>query len=172
MTTSRSDESPSPAWPVARDFVVSVLLVVLAFSVSLAWGQSPAQKATVSVHKVEVFATVATQVSSGDAAGYPVTFYRLDELELAQRALLAPAGTGRTQKETEVLQAAYLREQGKAAMQKLSPLISRHYQAEQLVRQYGITAFPAIVINGSKVIYDVTDIGRAVALFKKLQGKT
>ena len=131
----------------------------------LALGASPA------VHKVEVFVTSATPLTVSHKPAYPLVIYRTDELEQAQRALLAPAGIGRNDKETESLQAAYLRKHGKTVLHQLAPLVSRHYQVEQLARGYAIAAFPAVVINGTKVIYDVTDVDRAVAIFLKLQGK-
>lgn len=141
----------------------------------LLWGVTSAapvlaQGAAPTVHKVEVFAVSATPLSVPNKPAYPLAIYRTDELEQAQRALLAPAGTGRNDKETESLQAAYLRGQGKAVLHQLAPLVSRHYQVEQLARRYAIAALPAIVINGTKVIYDVTDVDRAVAIFQKLQG--
>lgn len=143
-------------------------LLMLGFTSSapvLAQGVAP------TVHKVEVFATSATPLTVSNKSAYPLAIYRTDELEQAQRALLAPAGTGRNDKETESLQAAYLRGQGKAVLHQLAPLVSRHYQVEQLARRYAIAAFPAVVINGTRVIYDVTDVDRAVAIFLKLQGK-
>lgn len=130
----------------------------------LAQGKAP------TVHKVEVFAISATTLTVANKPAYPLAIYRTDELEQAQRALLAPAGIGRNDKETESLQAAYLRGKGKAVLHQLAPLVSRHYQVEQLARRYAIAALPAIVINGTKVIYDVTDVDRAVAIFQKLQG--
>lgn len=150
--------------PVRLRIAALLLWGVISAAPVLAQGAAPV------IHKVEVFAVSATPLNVPNKPAYPLAIYRTDELEQAQRALLAPAGTGRNDKETESLQAAYLREQGKAVLRQLAPLVSRHYQVEQLARRYAIAALPAIVINGSKVIYDVTDVDRAVAIFQKLQG--
>lgn len=155
------------AWSIHGAKVqIAGLLVLGAFCSALSHAQVPSP----AIHKVEVFATSATPLNAPQKTPYPLWIYRIDELELAQKALLAPAGTGRTAKETEAMQATYLREKGKEALLKLAPLVSHHYQVEQLARQYAITAYPAIVINGTKVLYDVTDVDRAVAIFQKLRG--
>lgn len=133
-------------------------------------GTALAQSASPAVTSVTIFATSATALTAPDHKTFSLEVFRTDELELAQRALLAPAGVGGTQKETEALQAAYLREKGQAALHKLAPLVSRHYQGEQLARRYGVNRLPAIVINDSRVIYDVTDVARAIAVFRKLKG--
>ena len=134
-------------------------------------GTAQAQAESPAVTSVTVFATTATALSAPDKRTFSMEVYRTDELELAQKALLAPAGVGSTEKETQVLQAAYLREKGQQALHQLAPLVSRHYQGEQLARRYGISRLPAIVINDSRVIYDVTDVARAIAVFQKLQGR-
>ena len=134
------------------------------------WAVAAAPAAPLEVRSVAVFVTSATPLIVPQKTAYALEVYRVDALELAQKALLAPAGTGRTERETEVLQRTYLREKGKDPLHKLAPLISRHYQGEQLARQHGITGYPAIVINNSKVVYDVTDVERAIAIYMKLKG--
>lgn len=148
----------------ARHLVVACLLWLGLTATVQAQRESPA------IARVTIFATSATALTVPEHRPFALEVFRTDELELAQKALLAPAGVGSNDKETEALQASYLREKGKATLHQLAPLVSRHYQGEQLARRYGVNRLPAIVINDSRVIYDVTDVERAIAVFRKLKG--
>lgn len=165
MSRQMTPSAGACAW-IAKAMAILALLAWSMTHDSLAVAQSDRDP----VRTVEVFATTADAVSIPASAAFAVTVYRTDELEREQQAMLAPAGTGRDANETLALQKALLRKQGREALHRLAPLVSRHYQAERLARQYGITAYPAIVINGSKVIYDVTDVERAISIYLKLHG--
>lgn len=165
MSRQMTPSAGACAW-IAKAAAILALLAWSLTHVNPALAQSDREP----VRTVEVFATTADAVSIPASAPFALMVYRTDELEREQQAMLAPAGTGRDARETTALQQALLRKQGQAALHRLAPLVSRHYQAERLARQYGITAYPAIVINGSKVIYDVTDVERAISIYLKLHG--
>jgi integrating conjugative element protein (TIGR03757 family) len=109
---------------------------------------------------VEVFSNSAIPLTGASGA----TVYLLDGLQLLEAELSAglPADETRAQK----IAAERMRRLGPHLQQR----VANAARGLTLARQYGIERVPAVVINGGAIVYGVTDVERAVTLYRQQQG--
>lgn len=118
-------------------------------------------------YRVEVFTTAPFEVTAPAATGRPTGFelqvYRLDGIQQVERTLSAdlPGNPESAQRITL------------ARLQQLDPPATTELQqaAVGLTRavEYGIDRYPAIVFDGTAVVYGVSDVGEALRYYQRWQ---
>ncbi|MBW8832992.1 MAG: TIGR03757 family integrating conjugative element protein [Burkholderiales bacterium] len=107
--------------------------------------------------QVEIFVNSAVRLTHAEGA----TVYRVDGLQLLEAEL----SQGLPKDEAQASEMARER------MQRMGPALqeraSQSAHAITLAATYGINRVPAIVLNGSAIVYGVTDVSRAVALYRQ-----
>ena len=111
---------------------------------------------------VEVFSNSAIYLSNVRDA----RVYLLDALEVLDREL--SAGLPANEREAQAMVRRRLRGMGTA---KLADRTRMGAQGIVEAARYGIERIPAVVVNGEAVIYGVTDIDAARAIFQRSQRK-
>jgi integrating conjugative element protein (TIGR03757 family) len=111
--------------------------------------------------KVEVFANSAMHIANPGTAA----IYRLDALALLEEELSAglPAD--------EALAMPIAQERMRRMESVIRTRAGNAAQGLEAALQYGIERIPAIVIDGQDVVYGITDVGRALHLWRAAQGK-
>jgi integrating conjugative element protein (TIGR03757 family) len=140
-------------------------LVTLAFSASLAWGQSASQTATPDLYrgitKVEVFANSAMVISGAQASRYQLSVYRLDALKNVE------ASINQRLPKTEAAAREYFRVNQAEIKKQITPHVLSAANGIALARHYKVDRLPAIVVDGANVIYGITDVPQALALVQQ-----
>lgn len=113
-----------------------------------------------SVVTVEVFSNSAIPLSRAGTA----TVYLLDGLQLLEAEL--SAGLPGDEAQAQKLASERMRRLGPQLQQRVSNVA----KGLTLARQYGIEHVPAVVIDGSAIVYGVTDVEQAVALYLQRRG--
>lgn len=137
-----------------------VLAVLWASCVGAATAQ-PAPVSPLQPRKVEVFANSAMHIANPGSA----VIYRLDALALLDEELSA----GLPADEAQAMAIAQQR------LRRMADVIRTRAgnaaQGLEAAMQYGIERIPAIVIDGQDVVYGVTDVDRALQLWRAAQDK-
>ena len=111
--------------------------------------------------RVEVFANSAIHLTNADGA----TVYLVDGLQLLEAEL--SQGLPKTQAEAEKIARERMQRMGAA----LRTRAANAAQGITLAVAYGIDRVPAIVLDGKAIVYGVTDVARAVALYRQQSAK-
>lgn len=108
---------------------------------------------------LEVFTTAELPISGHEDRGLlgaTVTVYALDGLEQLESALSQDLPA-----DEEAAKAEALRRVGKLSHVRMGPAKDAAIGLVKAV-QYGLDRYPAVVFNGTTVVYGVTDVGDAV----------
>lgn len=112
---------------------------------------------------LEVFTAAEFPVSGQDdrrMQGATVTVYAIDGLEQFDLALSQNLPT-----DADAAKAEALRRIGELDDARMAPAKDAAIGLAKAV-QYGVDRYPAIVVNGTAVLYGVTDLGEAVARYE------
>ena len=134
---------------------LSILLMTLAMS-----GTALGQAAT----RVEVFANssmVITPHQTQPAQSYQLVIYRLDAIKQLE------AQINRHIPKTEAAAREYFARNEAQLKHSISPAVINAANGITLVNHYRIERIPAIVIDGKSVIYGITDVEQALALYRR-----
>ncbi|MFN3493638.1 MAG: TIGR03757 family integrating conjugative element protein [Hydrogenophaga sp.] len=120
-----------------------------------------------SVTRIEVFANSAMVITPEHAQNsqqYQVVIYRLDALKQVE------AQINRNVPKTDAAAREYFARNEAQLKRAISPSVINAANGITLVNHYRIERIPAIVLDGKSVIYGVTDINQALALYQRSQG--
>jgi integrating conjugative element protein (TIGR03757 family) len=118
-------------------------------------------------HRAEVFTTasfvVTTLAATGRPSGFELQVYRLDGIQQLERALWVDLPG-----DPESVQRIAL-----ARLKQVDPPATKELQqaAVGLTRavEYGIDRYPAIVFDGTAVVYGVSDMAEALHYYRRWQ---
>ncbi len=125
-----------------------VMPLLLAWTEALLAAEAP---------RIEIFTTARYPISGATPV---VQIYILDEPARIQAELSASLPQGKD------AAAEFARAQVQGAWREEAQLLTRAYQGLLKVRQYGVLRLPAIVFDGTAIVYGVTDLEDALSIYR------
>lgn len=128
--------------------------------------QNHAQSASApGVQTVEVFANSAMVVTSPRVPPYQVTIHRMDQLDMATRAIdqLIPRGGEEVARRWVAANEARIKRQ-------VQPAAIATANAIGLANHYRLDRLPAVVVNRRTVVYGVLDVETALQHYRTSRG--
>lgn len=113
------------------------------------------------ITKVEVFANSAMVITGSEPARYQFAVYRLDALKNVEAAI------NQKLPKTEAAAREYFRVNQAEIKKQITPYVLSAANGIALARHYKIDRLPAVVVDGSNVIYGVPDVPQALALVQQ-----
>ena len=115
---------------------------------------------------VEVFANSAMVITGSEPSRYQFTVYRLDALKNVEAAI------NQRLPKTEAQAREYFRVHQAEIKKQITPHVLSAANGIALARHYKIDRLPAIVVDGSNVIYGVPDVPQALALVQQHRARS
>ena len=116
------------------------------------------------ITKVEVFANSAMVITPIQADRYQLVIYRLDALKNVETAI------NQNIPKTEAAARAYFAANQAEIKKRITPAVLNGANGIALARHYKLDRIPAIVVDGSAVIYGVTNVDQAIAMVQTHRG--
>jgi integrating conjugative element protein (TIGR03757 family) len=116
------------------------------------------------ITKVEVFANSAMVITPIQADRYQLVIYRLDALKNVEAAI------NQNIPKTEAAARAYFAANQVEIKKRITPAVINGANGIALARHYKLERIPAIVVDGTSVIYGVTNVDQAIAMVQKHRG--
>lgn len=116
------------------------------------------------ITKVEVFANSAMVITPIQADHYQLVIYRLDALKNVETAI------NQNIPKTEAAARAYFQNHQADIKKQITPAVINGANGIALARHYKLDRIPAIVVDGSAVIYGVTNVDQAIAMVQTHRG--
>jgi len=107
--------------------------------------------------RIEIFTTARYPISRATPA---VPIYILDEPARIEAELSASLPQGKA------AAAEFARAQVQGAWRKEAQLLTRAYRGLLKAKQYGVLRLPAIVFNGTAIVYGITDLEEALSIYR------
>jgi integrating conjugative element protein (TIGR03757 family) len=118
-----------------------------------------------SITKVEVFANSAMVITPIQANQYQLVIYRLDALKNVEAAI--NQNIPKTEKEAKAYFAAHQAE----IKRQITPAVLNGANGIAMARHYKLDRIPAVVVDGTSVIYGVTNVDQAIAMVQQHRAK-
>ena len=139
-------------------------LVLLGFAVAALPALAQAQDLYQGITKVEVFANSAMVIAPIQADRYQLVIYRLDALKNVEAAI------NQNIPKTEAAARTYFQKHQADIKKQITPAVINGANGIALARHYKLDRIPAIVVDGSAVIYGVTNVDQAIAMVQTHRG--
>lgn len=146
-----------------RTYLSRCLLLIL--SLFAASQPALAQDLYHGITKVEVFANSAMVITPIQAQRYKLVIYRLDALKNVEAAI------NQNIPKTEAAARAYFQKHHAEIKRQITPAVIQGANGIALARHYKLERIPAIVVDGTNVVYGVTSVDQAIAMVQKHRGR-
>ena len=174
MTDAQLKGSDEAVWPLGRDFVVALLLVLMVFTVSLGWAQAPRSKPTTTgpyrgITTVELFTNWDTQLKLPKNPPFELKVYRMDAFAAMNQDLENKTPRGLTYDQKKAWQVQYRREH-KAETDRWMDMFESSMVGSERLKQYNLRfrVDPGVVINeGQWAGQGEPDLDKVIAQFQK-----
>jgi integrating conjugative element protein (TIGR03757 family) len=113
------------------------------------------------ITRVEVFANSAMVITPIQADRYHLVIYRLDALQQVEQAI------NKNIPQTEEAAIAYFAANQAEIKRQITPAILNGANGIALARHYKLERIPAVVVDGTSVVYGVTNVDQAIAMVQQ-----